>query len=595
MCTQECGHECGAKLPACSVYRDLPAELQEICQANLHVLQYLHSLPLDEIGIPQYYAKVNRGLKGIKNRNLIYQVNEQVFVHVLANLEDVRDHYIPIEPSIFDEMDEKMDQVELRLADYVEELEGVNDPDVRLKIVLDILDRIVDVHKDSTAAPAAKAAETEDTANTSGKANKLLARIKRNGINNNSGKAKANVEVSVLEYQSLRYLLKRKLIGMGPLQPMIWDDFIEDISCSGLGNIFVEHKIFGGLTTAIGFEEHEALDKFVIQLSESIKHPVTFRNPIVDAALPDGSRINIGYGTDVSKRGSNFTIRKFTPVPISVVELIQFGSMNFEMAAYLSLIIQEGMNIFVSGETASGKTTLMNALCTFVPPESKIVSIEDTPEVQVPHPNWIRGVTRGSASDTDNSAVGMFDLLKAALRQRPNLIIIGEIRGEEGAIAFQAMQTGHAVISTFHAATVTKLIQRVSGQPINVPKAYVDNLNVIIIAQGVRLPNGQFGRRTTSINEIVGYDSSDDTFSFMAVFIWNPINDTFDFKGMNNSFLLEEKIAPARGIPYDKRRQIYSQIKQRAEVLKKITEQKITDFYELYAMLGKAYREGYFR
>jgi flagellar protein FlaI len=357
----------------------------------------------------------------------------------------------------------------------------------------------------------------------------------------------------------------------------------------------VEHKIFGGLRTGISFDTEGELDKYVVQLADGIKHPVTFRNPVVDATLQDGSRINLVYGTDVSKRGSNFTIRKFSGVPISILELVGFNSLSFEMAAYLSIMFQENMNCFISGETASGKTTLMNALTTFISPESKIVSIEDTPELQVPHPNWIRGCTREGAKNAEASGVTMFDLLRAALRQRPNYIIIGEIRGAEGAIAFQAMQTGHAVMSTFHASTVTKLIQRLTGNPISVPKSYVDNLNLVVIAQQVRLPNGSQARRVTSINEIVGYDSVNDAFSFMEVFRWKPIDDSFDARGVSQSYLLEEKVAARRGIPYEKRTQIYSLLKQRAEVLRRIQEQKITGFFELYAVLSKAYREGYFR
>ncbi len=382
---------------------------------------------------------------------------------------------------------------------------------------------------------------------------------------------------------------------MDVMDPMILDPNIEDISCSGVGNIFVEHKIFGGLRTSIGFESEETLDKFVIELAEGIKHPVTFRDPVVDATLPDGSRINIVYGNDVSKRGSNFTIRKFSDTPLSILELVQFGALNFDMAAYLSLILQENMNVWVSGETASGKTTLLNALTTFIPPEAKIVSIEDTPEVQVPHHNWIRGCTRGSGKGDNASEVSMFDLLKAALRQRPNLIIIGEIRGVEGAIAFQAMQTGHACMSTFHAASVSKLIQRVTGNPINVPKTYVDNLNVIVICQQVRLANGSLARRLTSINEIVSYDSIADSFSFIETFSWNPVDDSFLFRGFQNSYLLENKIAPRRGLPEDKRRQIYKVLKQRAEVLKRISDQGRTNFFDVYAILSKAYRDGYFK
>jgi flagellar protein FlaI len=573
-CPQECGKECGAKLDKCPVYPKLSAELQQVCQENPHLLQYLHSLLMDKIGVPEYYEKVTRSLKGKKDPNLIYKVGGGVFIHVLANLEDIRDYYIAIEPSLVDAQDSTLDEIELRLADYVEELENLDEPQKRFEVIMGIVDRLVSI---SSNKPAPKNSDN-------GKKPLFL-----------KSTDKSKIHITAFQYNSLRYLLHRKLQGMGILDPMILDPNIEDISCSGLGNIFVEHKIFGGLRTSIGFDTNEALDKFVIELAEGIKHPVTFREPVVDATLPDGSRINIVYGTDVSKRGSNFTIRKFSDTPLSILELIQFGALNYDMAAYLSLILQEGMNVWVSGETASGKTTLMNALTTFIPPESKIVSIEDTPEVQVPHHNWIRGVTRGSAKQSDSSEVSMFDLLKAALRQRPNLIIVGEIRGVEGAIAFQAMQTGHACMSTFHAASVSKLIQRVTGNPINVPKTYVDNLNVVVICQQVRLAKGGLGRRLTSINEIVSYDSVADTFSFIESFSWNPLDDSFLFRGFQNSYLLEYKIAPRRGFPEEKRRQVYKILKQRADVLKRIHEQGKTNFYEVYRILSKAYREGLFK
>ena len=539
-------------------------------------------LPEDKIGIPDYYEKVTRALKGTKDPNLIYNVGSGVFVHILANLDDIRDYYVAVEPSLIDAQDSTLDEIELKLADYVKELEGVDDSAKRLEIIMDIVDRIVYINGN-------KATEPPPDKNKRNKGEKKAPSLKA------KGGSKGKVHITNFQYISLRYLLRRKLEGMGILDPMILDPNIEDISCSGLGNIFVEHKVFGGLRASIGFETNETLDKFVIELAEGIKHPVTFREPVVDATLPDGSRINIVYGTDVSKRGSNFTIRKFSDTPLSILELIQFGMMSFDMAAYLSIILQEGMNVWVSGETASGKTTLLNALTTFIPPDAKIVSIEDTPEVQVPHHNWIRGVTRGSDKGGDSSEVSMFDLLKAALRQRPNLIIIGEIRGAEGAIAFQAMQTGHATMSTFHAASVSKLIQRVTGVPISVPKTYVDNLNVVVICQQVRLANGSLARKLTSVNEIVNYDSVGDSFSFIESFAWNPLDDTFLFRGFQNSYLLENKIAPRRGLPEEKRRQIYKLLKQRSDVLKRMAEQGKTDFYEVYAILSKAYRDGLFR
>jgi flagellar protein FlaI len=586
-CAQDCGGVCGTKLEKCPILAKLPADFQEVCKTNLHLLQYLHMLPPDKIGIPKYYEKVSRKLKGIKDPNLIYSIGNQIFIHVLANPEDIRDYYVAVEPSIIDAQNSTLDEIEAHLADYVDELEGVTESTKRLEIIMGIVDRIVTVNGHKNQPPPTTKQEKEGSNTEDKKGIKTNQKLKES--------SKGKIHITQFQYTSLRYLLRRKLDGMGVMDPMILDPNIEDISCSGLGNIFVEHKIFGGLRTSIGFETNEILDKFVIELAEGIKHPVTFREPVVDATLPDGSRINIVYGTDVSKRGSNFTIRKFSDTPLSILELIQFGALNYDMAAYLSLILQEGMNVWVSGETASGKTTLMNALTTFIPPESKIVSIEDTPEVQVPHHNWIRGVTRGSGKQGEASEVSMFDLLKAALRQRPNLIIVGEIRGVEGAIAFQAMQTGHATMSTFHAASVSKLIQRVTGNPINVPKTYVDNLNVVVICQQVRLANGGLARRLTSINEIVNYDSVADSFSFIETFNWNPLDDTFAFRGFQNSFLLENKIAPRRGFPEEKRRQIYKILKQRADVLKRITDQGKTNFYEVYAILSKAYREGYFR
>ena len=205
---------------------------------------------------------------------------------------------------------------------------------------------------------------------------------------------------------------------------------------------------------------------------------------------------------------------------------------------------------------------------------------------------------RGSTKSSSQSAVTMFDLLKAALRQRPNEIIIGEIRGEEGATAFQAMQTGHACMATFHAASVEKLIQRLTGNPINIPKTYIDNLNLVAIQSMVRLPNGKEARRVLSINEIVGYDSSSDSFSFIEVFRWNPTDDVFEFSGYMNSYLLEERIAMMRGIPPVKKRTIYDELNRRTNILRKLHQQKngnLEDFYELYRVLAKAYREGVLR
>ncbi|HEX77527.1 MAG TPA: type II/IV secretion system ATPase subunit [Dehalococcoidia bacterium] len=548
----------------------LPKPIQEAVAGNIHLLEYLHMVPIEQVGIPQYYAKLTPKLRDLKHPNLIYPVAEGIFTHIYPDPQDGRDCYISVEPILTRNLDSLMPEVEMRLLEFTDELAQAKTEEQRKQVLLSCVDRIC----------------TTDGNGNPGRGLFGLLGNKGNG---------SKIGVSPQEMEAIKYLLIRDKIGLGILEPMIRDRYIEDISCSGLGCIFVEHKIFRGLKTAVTFSSFEELDEFVLRLAERIKKPVTYRDPIVDAVLPDGSRINIVYGKDVSKRGSNFTIRKFSETPLSILELIEFGSLDYMMAAYLSMIISEGMNVFVSGEAASGKTTLLNALTTFIPPNAKIVTIEDTPELQVPHRNWIREVVTQAKTGGEGAGVTMFDLLKAALRQRPNEIIVGEIRGIEGAIAFQAMQTGHAVMATFHAASVEKLIQRITGSPINVPKTYIDNLNVVIIQSAVRLPDGKIGRRALSINEIVGYDPPSDSFSFIEMFRWNPVDDTFEFVGNMNSYLLEQKIALKRGIPKHKKRQIYGELERRAKILEKLhKEQKVVGFYELLQVLAKAQREGLF-
>ena len=542
----------------CSLYKMLPEPMQVSSRESVYLLEYLHTIPVEEVGIHEYYAKLSGKLADMEKINLIYPVGGGLFIHVFDDPEGGRGYYIAIEPRFDSRVDEAelTSRVEIRLLDYATEFDGADTQDEQREVLERILDELC-------------GAQPHDENGLRGLLRKLSTKATGNGW-----------ALSESDLKVLKYIMTRDKIGMGILEPLIRDPNIEDISCSGLGSLFIEHKIFDSLRTAFAFNSNEELDEFALRLSERVKKPVTFRNPIVDATLPDGSRINIVYGVDVSKRGSNFTIRKFNETPFSVIELVDFGSIDYTLAAYLSLVIGEGMNVFVSGETASGKTTLLNALNAFIHPNAKIVSIEDTPELQVPHPNWIREVTRAAKPGEDGTEVGMFDLLKAALRQRPNEILIGEIRGEEGLIAFGAMQTGHACMATFHASSVEKLIQRLTGSPINVPKTYVDNLNVVVIQTAVTLPNGKTGRRAISVNEIVGYDSANDAFSFVEVFRWDPIKDVFDFVGHMNSYILEQKLAPKRGIPSNKKRQIYALVVRRARILQKLAEGGVTDFYE---------------
>ena len=554
------------------IFNDLPDDLKKVTEEHPHVLAYLSRMPVNEFGIPQYAPELSRKMGDNKRPNIIYPAHRNaVFIHILPG-ED-RNHYIPIEPNFGLNLDDLMRQIEVQLLNVGKKLKKVNPDEDIEKQFLQYLDLITTV---------------EDEAG-SGIIGKGL------GFLQNNIQGVTRIKVTPRELQAIRYLFVRNKIGLGAMDPLIVDPYIEDISCSGLGRIFIEHKIFKSLVSTVDFSSLDDLDEFVLWLGDRVKKPVTFKAPISDATLPDGSRINIVYGREVSKRGSNFSIRKFAEVPLSVFEILESGTVNYQMLAYLSLTIGNGMNVFVSGETASGKTTLLNAVTTFIPPLAKIITIEDTPELQVPHQNWIREVVQSSKVDDTSGAITMFDLLKAALRQRPDELMIGEIRGKEGNIAFQAMQTGHSVMATFHAASIEKLIQRVTGDPILVPKNYVDNLNVVILTSQVKLPNGKQGRRITGISEIVSYDAALESFSFVESFKWNQENDTFEFTGYMSSFVLEEKVAPKLGIPEHKKQRIYAELDRRAIILQKIHKERgVRGFYEVLDVLNKAQQEGLF-
>ena len=643
----------------------------------------------------------------------------------------------------------------------------------------------------------------------------------------------------------LIYHVIRDKISVGVLEPFIRDPFLEDISCSGLGNIYIIHKVFGPMESSVGFKDEASLNSFIISLAEKIGKPISNARPIVDATLPDGSRINIVYGSDVSLRGSNFTIRKVSKTPLSITQLINWGTFDSRIAAYVWMLLREGMSGFVCGETASGKTTSLTAMLAFIRPSAKIVSIEDTAEVVVPHPNWTRELTRDTGKK--ESSVTMFDLLRAALRQRPNYIIVGEIRGAEGNIAFQAMQsvswdtpimikdlksgkielrkigevvdkyyeedeegvpkkandflvlsmnrqgkivwspieyvlrhkatkiygiryegggfikatgshsvfvwdpvaqrvhpklvtqlkegdllitfvngnpeeipdgltflreiidecrpygkecdlklvgdsymklqwllrlsgltpvvikllrekngirvrlkivkgkkdllnpltvkvgkaenagilrwlhntdiqvlkvtsvqklsyngyvydvsipqtelfiggevpialhnTGHPVLSTFHAADIDKLVQRLTNEPINVPKTNIDSLNFAWFQSAVYTKQGFLARRVIRVYEIIGYDASSDSILSMPVFNWDPTTDRFIFTGRGASYLLEEKIAVMKGIPRKQIKQIYDELDLRADYLKELVNRKIFNYWDAWRAVIKA-------
>jgi flagellar protein FlaI len=328
-------------------------------------------------------------------------------------------------------------------------------------------------------------------------------------------------------------------------------------------------------------------NRFSQEFAEKIGSPVSEGQPIADGTLPDGSRVNIIHSKDISLKGPSMTVRKFSETPISITQLINWGTLDTGIAAYLWLCLNYGRSIFVCGETASGKTTTSNAMFVFIPPEKKIYSVENTPEVQVPHAVWQQLLTRSTGPAEGHIDEG--DLLKAGLRSRPDYIIPGETRGVEGRVVFQAMQTGHPVVTTFHAGSVTKVIQRFTGHPINIPKTFMDNLDVVLIQMAVER-KGKRLRRVLSIDEIEGYNKEVDGIMSRKAFEWNAVDDSHIFKANRNSYILEHRIAPIAG--FQDPTQIYEEYDRRKHILDRMVEEKIFDYYEVVQFIWTYYRGG---
>jgi len=535
-----------ALLESFAVLKGFNDDWKKRFEKNKHLVEYLQSLTKKRVlQLPELVVQLSRDMIKIKQPNLIYPVGDPVFIHIYTD-ERGNIKYHPIEPRLKEDRDFIINEIEKRIAMAIDEKHIPKDKDGKEKVLYSLLEKVV-----------------------------------RKGSKTIVDKKKKKLILSPDDFERLKYELYCEKIGVSLLEPFIRDPYIEDISCSGLGPIYVHHKIFGAIETTVGFQSHDDLNRFVIRLSEIIGKPVSHRNPIVDATLPDGSRINIVFGEDVSRRGSNFTIRKFSGTPLSIVDLVAFGTMDPLIVAYLWMLLGEKMSIWVCGETASGKTTTLTAMTALIPPDAKIVSIEDTPEVRVPHKNWIREVVR--STEEGGSGITMFDLLKAALRQRPTYIIVGEIRGREGNIAFQAMQTGHPVLATFHAASVVRLVQRLTGYPIEVPKTYIDNLNAVIIQSAVHDPEtGKYKRRVLSVNEILGYDPAEGRFEFIEVFSWEPSSDSFEFRGLGSSYLLETKIAIMKGLSGREIRKVYEELDLRAKIIDLMRKLNIRNYWDVW-------------
>ncbi len=354
----------------------------------------------------------------------------------------------------------------------------------------------------------------------------------------------------------LFYYLKREFVGLGRTDGVLRDPFLEDISCLGPGvPLFVFHRIFGSMRTNVQYDGEIELNKYIFRLAQIAGKHISIYQPILDATLQDGSRINLTLGTEVTRKGSTFSIRKFSHDPVSPIDLLRFGSVSAFELAYFWTLVENHRSLLISGGTAAGKTTFLNAISMFIRPEDKIVSIEDTPEIQIDHQNWIQSVARtgygmggGGASGVGGASgisahgaktagsVTLFDLLVAALRQRPEYVIVGEVRGAESFTLFQAISVGHASMSTIHAGSIGELLHRVENEPMNIPRVLFQALDAVAFPAQVAVQNVRV-RRVTGVTEILEVDPATNELLTNPIFRWEPSNDSFTYLG--RSFVLE--------------------------------------------------------
>jgi len=385
--------------------------------------------------------------------------------------------------------------------------------------------------------------------------------------------------------EKLMYYIVRDYIGYGKIDPLMRDHMIEDISADGVNiPIYVWHREYESLPTNIVYKRVEELNSFIVRLAFIAGKQISIASPLLDASLPDGSRIQMTYGSEITRRGSTFTIRRFRVDPLTISDLIAFNTLSAEMAAYFWYAIENRASVLVAGGVAAGKTTFLNCLSMFIKPEFKIVSVEDTADLNLPHENWIPSVARTGSEKKHAGDVTLFDLLKAAVRQRPDYIIVGEVRGDEAYTLFQAMATGHLGMCTIHAESVDSAIHRLEAEPMNIPRALLTMLDIILI-QGRTEIDGKPARRVFSMTEMVGSDPKTRELLTNDVYRWSIGSDSFSYLG--RSYVLE-RIMKKTNL---KLQDVQAELQRRKAVLEWLVKNKIRKYSDVAGIIREYYAD----
>jgi flagellar protein FlaI len=396
---------------------------------------------------------------------------------------------------------------------------------------------------------------------------------------------KHRIKLSENSKHKIFYYLFREFIGYGKIDILMKDDEIEDISCDGPNiPIFIYHRKYESIRTNIKFSNKDTLDSFTIKLAQLCGKQLSIYEPIVDGKLPDGSRLQTTLAKTVTN-SSTFTIRRFKEDPLTPIDLVNYKTMSVEMVAYYWLAMEHGTSMLFCGGTASGKTTLLNALSLFLPSTFKIVSVEDTREINLPHENWIAGTTRQgfstSSEEKTSKDIDMFDLIRAALRQRPRVIIVGEVRGKEAYTLFQAMATGHLSYSTMHAADINTLIQRLENPPISLPRTLMTSLDIVTFLTTYQRHDGSLERRVNSVIEIIKQEPESKRLISVTPFSWDSsINDTFNYHGGSKVL---QNIMKKRGWT---QKQLDDELQKRQDIIQWMADENIRSYKEVGSIVS---------
>jgi len=392
-----------------------------------------------------------------------------------------------------------------------------------------------------------------------------------------------NIEMSYESYKKIYYYLVRDFMGYNSTEPLLRDYFVEDIECNGVNTpVFIVHRIYRNLKTNLIFKENTELESFVEKLSQRCGKYISYARPILDGSLPDGSRVNATYTKDISSRGPTFTIRKFTKNPWSPPQLVSFRTLSPEIMAYLWMLIQYKMNLLITGGTSSGKTTLLNAIAFFIPPEARVVSIEDTRELNLSRDNWLPSVVRSNTGVGGHGEITLFDLLRSSFRQNPDYVIVGEVRGPEASVLFQGMASGHSSMSTIHADSVDTVIKRLETPPIELSPTLLNVLDCVCIMTHA-IVNKEETRKLKEVVEIINVTPEGLALT-NTPFMWNAMEDEFYFKRNSKIF---EKIRKRYGLTIE---EIELEFRRRVKILYKMFQEKIFGFEEVQKIINEYYK-----